>query len=207
LNYLSQSIVSTNEIEKIKYINSAQKIITAVFDCLGNPRDDSQENLMLSDTTEGYEGKYIGLRIGKTNSRGNSSDPGMNFDGMYFHYFDKFLFALIRFAAITNDSKALNQAIHLVKTNHPYFFVKGKGIRWKLNINMSKIKLLPEPTPNHDLLSAYIIYNIINNHSNDNILKKEIIDLEPLVAIYFSKSVNELMQGCIDPLGKIYINI
>ena len=42
--------------------------------------------------------EYCGLRIGKVRERAES-DAGMTYDGLYWHYVDKIVFALARWAA------------------------------------------------------------------------------------------------------------
>ena len=58
------------------------------------------------------------------------TDYGMHYDGQYWHYIDKWLFALAR----TNH---IEDGIRIAKSCFPYFFSSGKyggGIRWKLSV-------------------------------------------------------------------------
>merc|ERR1712137_891801 len=73
------------------YLQAAKKLVYTVTECLGTPS--SEEYPMKLDKESK---KYVGMRIGKTETR-IPSDPGMDFDGMYWHYIDKWLFALARY--------------------------------------------------------------------------------------------------------------
>lgn len=73
-----------------KFFDSAYALIQSVFAVLGTPS--SGEYPMANSLSGGFKG----LRIGKLKSCKGHSDAGMEFDGMYFHYIDKFLFALCR---------------------------------------------------------------------------------------------------------------
>lgn len=58
------------------------------------------------------------------------TDYGMHYDGQYWHYIDKWLFALAR----TNH---IEDGIRIAKSCFPYFFSSGRyggGIRWKLSV-------------------------------------------------------------------------
>lgn len=90
LNYCSQAMLLGRTIAEGKkensrrlYLNAAKKLIDAVFTCLGAPRS-SKYPMAVDDS-----GNYKGLRIGKVKAREGSSDAGMTYDGMYWHYIDK----------------------------------------------------------------------------------------------------------------------
>jgi hypothetical protein len=95
LNYVSLAIAYLELGEQENYrrsLKSADTLINSVFAVLGTPS--SSKCPMVASLSP--NGGYKGLRIGKLKSRGGNSDAGMEFDGMYFHYIDKFLFALCR---------------------------------------------------------------------------------------------------------------
>ena len=74
---------------------------------------------------------YVGLRIGKVETK-KVTDYGMEYDGQYFHYIDKWLLALAR----TNH---VEEGIRISKSIFPYFFSDSRysevgGIRWKLSV-------------------------------------------------------------------------
>ena len=51
----------------------------------------------------------------------------MHYDGMYAHYTDKWLFALLRYAQEAHDPSALRCAAQIVKDTFPGFFRSGEG--------------------------------------------------------------------------------
>jgi hypothetical protein len=85
----------------------------------------------------------------------------MRYDGQYFHYIDKWLFALAR----TNH---IEDGLRIAKSIFPYFFQKthhGGGIRWKLSINASPPHALPPiHGPNDDTLNALIVFSLLESH-------------------------------------------
>ena len=91
LNFISQAMT-----EKQENLKAAKSLIDAVHNSLGHPRSNNPGDAMLPDLTPGHEGDFIGLRIGKMNARSFGTDYGMEFDGCYFHYFDKWLYTLYR---------------------------------------------------------------------------------------------------------------
>jgi len=80
---------------------------------------------------------------------------------MYWHYFDKWLFALYRFGKHTNDTKLVTEACELAMRAHPYFVAPGSGVRWKLNVDASPIPDLEAPGPSSDALSAFLLYSLL----------------------------------------------
>ena len=84
----------------------------------------------------------------------------MKFDGQYFHYIDKWLFALAR----TNH---VEDGLRIAKSIFPYFFEENYGsggMRWKLSVNANPPSALP-PTygPNDDTLNALIVYKLLES--------------------------------------------
>lgn len=160
-------------------LGAAGTLIKTVHETLGTPR--SSEFPMLVDPDR--PGCYKGLRIGKLHARCNS-DAGMQFDGMYWHYIDKWLFALIRYHQATKSTDALEHAIRIVKNVHLYFCVPGRGMRWKVNTDMKSIAGLGEAHPNHDAQTAFIIYTLIDSF-RPGVLERELADLaRPFQAYY-----------------------
>jgi hypothetical protein len=149
-------------------------------------------------------GLYKGYRIGKCKARTQAeggSDYGMEYDGIYWHYIDKFIFALERYAVLTKDSDILNQVIDLCFDMHEVFYIPNQGYLWKINVDCTRIKQHTFTQPNHDAVSAWIVYKIVLNTlkqaqnegwknlqiDNKSIkLENIIIDLEPIVNRYFS---------------------
>jgi hypothetical protein len=120
----------------------------------------------------------------------------MRFDGQYFHYLDKWLFALARANHVTDG-------VRIAKSSFPYFFEdagRGRGgIRWKLSVNASRPSTLPATYPNDDTLNALIVYSLLdalnkNNAANELSLKDEIKELRNSLRNY-NPRVTE------DPLG------
>jgi len=235
LNFISQSKATTNSNEKDQYLGAAKMLINSVFQTLGNPRDDSDRYPMCPVLSENKKVmRYKGLRIGKVSamiaSKGVArSDMGMEHDGMYWHYIDKMLYALSRYVIETHDLFILKRALHLIIDLHPAFFIPHQGYLWKINTDCTPISTHTSTSPNHDAVSAWIMYNIINNlvhklcsesnHNNDTnnngsdgmktyILSHQhhvtqaIADLTPIVAKYFQSSTTlSISRETSDSLG------
>lgn len=136
LTYVSQAIKAKQLNDMTKYdmnMSSAKMLIEAVYDCLGQPTNmdkypmtpyiESEPTCSPKKTI-----KFNGLRIGKLHSCKGSTDIGMKYDGMYWHYTDKFIFAVCRFAVEAKDAEELSRVVRLVKSIFPKFFVLDKGI-------------------------------------------------------------------------------
>ena len=84
----------------------------------------------------------------------------MRYDGQYFHYIDKWLFALSR-------ANHIEDGLRIAKSIFPYFFAKTEdtgGIRWKLSVNASPPTLLPPVRgPNDDTLNALIVFTMLES--------------------------------------------
>jgi hypothetical protein len=77
---------------------AARQLVIATETCLGQPR--SPKHKMRKTDND----KFVGLRIGKLQENVNgTSDAGMELDGMYWHYLDKWMFALLRLGQTCND--------------------------------------------------------------------------------------------------------
>ena len=141
------------------YRNASNKLINVVHECLGAPVSSKAENAMHKDPRSPTG--YMGLRIGKVNSR-RVTDAGMEFDGQYWHYVDKWLFALER-AGRSDD------AIKIAKSCFPYFFdsSRGGGIRWKLSVDGTPPSGLEHAYANQDTLSALVVFSVLGKHNKD----------------------------------------
>lgn len=63
------------------------------------------------------------------------------------------------------------------------------------------IRGAPDPRPSHDVLSAYVVYGIIDAQSGTNALKTELDELQPLVSEYLSQAPQKFASEITDPLG------
>ena len=109
------------------YEGAVNTLIDVVHSCLGKPRSGRDEDKMLESDIS--PSGFAGLRIGKVDTQ-KHTDYGMEYDGQYFHYIDKWLLALAR----TNH---IDEGIRVAKGCFPYFFSSGRhggGIRWKLSV-------------------------------------------------------------------------
>ena len=74
------------------YLNCARILIESVLDVLCSSRN--QKFPMTSSSVTA--GRRAGIRNGSVFACEGDSDVGTDFDGLSFHYLDKFLFALCR---------------------------------------------------------------------------------------------------------------
>jgi len=187
LNFVTLSHRAESDDRKVAFLKAADLLVEATVKCLGAPR--SEEFPMLSNGKGGFKG----MRIGKEKARA-MSDDGMDFDGMYWHYLDKWIFALARLAQAKGEL-ALD-AVQLVKDVHPHFLSKdGKGLYWKMNVDLSVIEGLEYTGPNGDALSGWIVYNIVNQVNP--VLDEEISQLRKVVEKYAQGG----FRVSSDPLG------
>lgn len=194
LNFCSLAMATREVgIEQASHLQAAKKLIDAVYICLGNPK--SSQYSMLEDPGGGF----IGLRIGKNLSRIGNTDIGMTYDGMYWHYIDKFIFAVCRYVHLSQDGDALKKVVHLIKGLHPYFCVADRGYLWKINTDCSRIPGL-DPYPNHDAVTALCVYRIANKLSHGQ-LDSECRDLESIVVKYFDLPIEQILASARDELG------
>jgi hypothetical protein len=124
----------------------------------------------------------------------------MKFDGQYFHYIDKWLFALSR-TGHTEDG------LRIAKSIFPYFFSKADrsssgGIRWKLSVNASPPNALP-PThgPNDDTLNALIVYTILESQRKQHNDCMQNLSLETEIQMLQESLKHYHPRVTDDPLG------
>jgi len=120
------------------------------------------ENLINSVYT--VLGRPKGIRIGQEPDR----------DGQYFHYLTKWIFALTQFSKIKQEYH--QKAVDLVKTIHPKFYIKNKGIYWKM------LEDLSGPYPGYgygglDYYDGYCVYKLLDPVA----LSSEINDMRKLI--------------------------
>jgi hypothetical protein len=186
-----------NYTESEKYRQAANILVDVVHKCLGSPRSGDKCDAMIPDASSPTG--FVGLRIGKVLSR-EETDPGMIYDGMYFHYIDKWLLALAR-------SNRIEEGIKIAKGCFPFFFDAGPdgsgpsgGIRWKLSINASPPRALKRAYASDDTLNALIVFSILEanrvNLSNDTPSLKNEIELLQRSLIGYSPRASSY-----DPLG------
>lgn len=124
---------------------------------------------------------------------------GMIFDGMYFHYIDKMIYAMYSYARLNNDYEILVEAAELIVDVHPAVCF-GQGTRWKLNIDLSPIESI-NVNPSSDALSAWIMYNLVQTLSEelrkDTSIAAQYTAKSPIVWQYFLCSA----QQSIGPIG------
>jgi hypothetical protein len=188
LNFLSLSKEAPDC--SLELLEAAKLLIHAVHQTLGAPRDDRFPMCLRN-------GRFLGLRIGKVSAR-RGSDSGMQFDGMYWHYLDKWLFALARYYQFTEDDKILQEAIQLAKDVFSAFCERRSnrplGLYWKMNADLTPIPaLIGSCGPNSDAFSAITVFNILNDLSKGS-LDQEVADLR-----YILNGYNEAPP--FDPLG------
>lgn len=141
------------ENRRARILQASAALIDAVHATLGQPRGPSFPMLKAEDVAARMLGPgapvpatphgYVGLRIGKERAR-RVSDAGMTFDGLYAHYLDKHMFALLRFGQTCGrlgDADAaeryLTMAEQLIKAVHPWFMQHDRrgrpmGLYWKV---------------------------------------------------------------------------
>ena len=109
-------------------------------------------------------GRKIGLRIGEEPDR----------DGQYFHYLTKWIYALNELGKIKPEYH--QRAVKLSKDIHPHFFVKGRGVLWKM------LEDLSAPYPGYglgglDFYDGYVVYKSVDAAA----LSSEIGDMYSLI--------------------------
>ena len=174
------------------YLSAAKELITTVHASLGQPR---AAQFPMAPGVIGFKG----LRIGKLEAKKNS-DPGMNYDGMYWHYIDKWIFALLRYHQASNEIEALREAVLLIKTIHPAFLHKSSisgepmGLHWKINSDLTPIPGLGNPYPNDDALSGFLMYSLVQHasmgHKDIPSLDQECEDLGKVARLYVTSGVH-----------------
>lgn len=109
-------------------------------------------------------GRKKGLRIGEEPDR----------DGQYFHYLTKWIYALNEFGKVKPEYH--EKAVQLVKDIHPHFFIKGRGVIWKM------LEDLSAPYPGYglgglDFYDGYVVYKLVD----ESALSNEISDMLTMV--------------------------
>jgi hypothetical protein len=181
--------------------NAANTLVNVVHECLGHPRTRHRNDDVMARDVNSPTG-FVGLRIGKLESR-KVTDHGMRYDGMYWHYMDKWLFALARLGRVQDG-------IRIAKSAFPYFFDPGRtggdgwegGIRWKLSVDGTPPPSLERARASDDTLTALIVFEIlqrsrtINDTTTDgpDDLSKEIQMLRKSLQSYTPRATE-------DPLG------
>jgi len=127
-------------------LSAAEALVEAVCAVLGRPRSSdlpmarSPREPLRGARDEGADGsgearpaeRYRGLRIGKRLASA-ASDPGMALDGMYFHYVDKFVFALARLgdalggAETKRGARIVAEACAIVQDVHDLFVERAEA--------------------------------------------------------------------------------
>jgi hypothetical protein len=174
------------------YRSACEKLIDTVHHCLGTPRSNKPQDAMRPDPQSPTG--YVGLRIGKVQSR-KTTDYGMSYDGQYWHYIDKWLFALARAGRI-------QEGIAIAKSCFPFFFdsAHGGGIRWKLSVDATPAPGQENAYVGDDTLMALIVFELLQANRQasqddpDASLSKEIRLLQNAVAGYRPRVTD-------DPLG------
>ena len=191
LNLVTLSHRAQSEERKRVLLKAAQRLADVTSKTLGTPRS---ENLpMLPNDKGGYKG----MRIGKEKAK-IMSDAGMSYDGMYWHYIDKWIFALVRLGQATGEIPTA--ATDFIKDVHPHFLKKDRhggpvGLYWKMNSDLSVIAGLEDTDPNRDAFDGWIMYNLA--HRLNPTLEKEVKELNHVVTNY----VKSGLRATSDPLG------
>ena len=169
---------------------AAQRLIQVVHECLGTPR--SPQDIMRVDPDSPFG--FVGLRIGKVETR-KVTDYGMQFDGQYWHYIDKWLLALAR-AGRADDG------IRIAKSVFPYFMDAGPlgtgfggGIRWKLSVDATPPPALQRAHASDDTLMALIVFSLLQQYSSSG------ASLEQEIQMLRNSLQHYRLRVTDDPLG------
>eukprot|EP00667_Euglena_gracilis_P015201 EG_transcript_15805 len=204
LDFVAVARSAPTEQERGAALAAARRLIDLVHDVLGRPSGFPMAERAGPCLEAATLSPYRGLRIGKVEQK-QKSDSGMRFDGMYWHYLDKWAFALARYSQEAGDRGALRCAVQLVLDVHPAFFVAGAGMRWKVNVDLSPISGLEDPEPNSDAATAWVVYHVLAATARalgDPLaaerLRAPIEDLTPVVQQYYRSAAASVSA---DPLG------
>jgi len=178
-------------------VAAARRLVAAVHACLGSPVGLATMHPLDATAPPSFSGtRFIGLRIGKARAAARS-DAGMALDGMYWHYHDKWAFALARLAQVARDADVAQQAVAMVRLVHPYFVARGydgtpRGLHWKLNTDASPIPGLGRPRPSSDALSGLMVYMAVHSVAARllgkpaaDAMASELADMRVLAAAYW----------------------
>uniref|UniRef100_A0A0G4ICY5 Uncharacterized protein n=1 Tax=Chromera velia CCMP2878 TaxID=1169474 RepID=A0A0G4ICY5_9ALVE len=185
------------------HVGAARSLIEATERTLGRPRDaslpmerETENDRKLTSFDAQRSTGFVGLRIGKVRALSEGTDAGMTFDGMYWHYVDKWLFALLRFAQASGDDEMLLHAAAVASKVFRRFFREGRGVYWKLSTDGKPV----EGMTDDDSLSALVVFSCIQcaletkGKTGIISLNKEIDALRTALGGYHS-------PGTSDPLG------
>ena len=191
LNFITLSHRAESEAKRKKLLNAAQTLADVTAKTLGTPRS---ENLPMMPNNKGG---YKGMRIGKEEAR-KMSDAGMDYDGMYWHYIDKWIYANLKLSQAKGELPSY--IADFIKDLHPYFLKRGKngqpvGIYWKINSDLSVIDGLEDTEPNRDAFDGWLMYKLV--HQYHPVLESEVKDLTYVVKKY----VDSGLRSTSDPLG------
>mmetsp|Transcript_45784 Transcript_45784/g.115257 ORF Transcript_45784/g.115257 Transcript_45784/m.115257 type:complete len:360 (-) Transcript_45784:302-1381(-) len=155
INLVSLAAASESEQEAQGFMAAALKLVTTVHQSLGRPSSPTHPMKPLSrPPSDPNSLEFVGLRIGKVHTR-TPTDYGMNYDGMYWHYIDKWLLALVRVGEPF-------LAAEVAQDVFPHFFDEThKGMRWKLSVDGTPAKGLSSTSPSDDNLTALITFSLI----------------------------------------------
>lgn len=175
---------------KSKYGELAIHLVNQVHAVLGRHRDDDPRKGWISGLSEAEGEKHPtrgGLRIGKElperlSSEEENTSLEWERDGQYYHYLTKWMQALHRVSAQTNDPLYDAWARELAETVHDAFTYKpsfgdAKRMFWKMSIDLSRP--LVTSMGQHDAVDGYISYMELQL-SNPETLNREIADLEEM---------------------------
>jgi hypothetical protein len=163
-NYLELYNQTDDEI----FINLAIKLLDQVHHTLGRYREDDPRKGWISGLNEEEGERHPtmgGIRIGKEL---NERLPGESFneqlewerDGQYYHYLTKWMHALCRVGAVTEDPVYVRWALELAQATHDGFTYNspggGKRMYWKMSVDLTQ----PQVTSmgQQDPLDGYITY-------------------------------------------------
>jgi hypothetical protein len=205
LAYLSLAEHSqSTEIESAQFRQAAHTLIDTVHKCLGKPRSNQAVDRMTPDTTTPTG--YVGLRIGKTETRPTTDYYGMHYDGQYWHYIDKWLFALCR-------AGRMKDGIRIAKSVFPYFFDVGSqgdgtvdgGMRWKLSVDATPPPFSGLPHShvgaNDDTLVALIVFSMLEHYRVSSLPIDDDLHLTKEIQMLQQSLQNYQPRVTTDPLG------
>lgn len=132
------------------FLDAARALVEQVHHVLGRHRDDGPREGWLSglDEADGALHPTLGgLRIGKPlpeRSAGEPPDGQLEWqrDGQYYHYLTRWMHALGRMAAVTDDPEYLRHGLELAQAAHRGFVAhdaEGRpvGLHWKMSVDLS----------------------------------------------------------------------
>lgn len=161
-NYLALALQSGGE----EFMNLAVRLVDQVHEILGHHRDDDSRRGWISGLKE-QENRFHptagGLRIGKKlpeREPGEPLDERLEWerDGQYYHYLTKWMHALCRIGAVTNNPAYILWAAELARRSHSAFCYTAAGgfkrMYWKMSIDLSRPQI--DSMGHHDPLDGLI---------------------------------------------------